>query len=257
MNRTPRRPKYSLMTSVITNTIGHSSTPAVKLSEPDWPNRFQPNGGSPSVGSSAKIFTPTNSAMMALAAKNAASTMNSRVDREASECAHAAGFRVRRGRRSIHAQPSRRDRSAELRHSLGASAPAAGRAARACRAAAADRRRQPVELPRVRPRRLALGRLLVMRARASVAGPRRTGMPVTSTSKRSALAGDAQRSPTRTCREALTRSPLTCTCPPSTASCARLRLLKKRAHQSHLSIRRLGGAGGRGFAGDVGSRGGL
>ena len=34
MKRTPRRPKYSLMTSVMMKTTGHSRTPAVKLSEP-------------------------------------------------------------------------------------------------------------------------------------------------------------------------------------------------------------------------------
>src|SRR5574339_288795 len=34
MKRTPRGPKYSLMISVTTNTIGHMSTPAVNDSEP-------------------------------------------------------------------------------------------------------------------------------------------------------------------------------------------------------------------------------
>ncbi len=73
------------MTSVMMNTIGQISTPAVKLSEPCCPNRFQPNGGRPSVGSSAKIFTPTNSATIALPTKNAVSSMNRRVEREESE----------------------------------------------------------------------------------------------------------------------------------------------------------------------------
>ena len=78
MNRTPRRPKYSLMTSVMMNTIGQSSTPAVKDSEPVWPNRVQPKGSRPSVVSSAKILTPTNSAMIAFATKKPASTTKSR-----------------------------------------------------------------------------------------------------------------------------------------------------------------------------------
>ena len=54
------------MTSVIRKTNGHSSTPLVNDSEPLCPNRFQLNGVRPSVGSSAKIFTPTNSAIIAL-----------------------------------------------------------------------------------------------------------------------------------------------------------------------------------------------
>ena len=40
IRRTPRLPKYSLTVSVMMNTIGHSRVPAVKLSEPLWPNRF-------------------------------------------------------------------------------------------------------------------------------------------------------------------------------------------------------------------------
>ena len=36
------------------------------------PNRFQWNGAAPSVASSEKIFTPTNSAMMALVRKKPA-----------------------------------------------------------------------------------------------------------------------------------------------------------------------------------------
>src|SRR5512135_246541 len=107
MKRTPRRPKYSLTTSVITNTIGHSSTPAVKLRDPDCPNRFHPNGGKPSVVSSAKIFTPTNSAMIALAEKNAASTMNSRVGRDENDPVMLGDPRVD-GRGRIHAPSAAR-----------------------------------------------------------------------------------------------------------------------------------------------------
>ena len=73
------------MTSVMMKTIGQISTPAVKLSEPSCPNRFQPKGGRPSVVSSAKIFTPTNSATIALPTKNAVSSMNRRVERDESE----------------------------------------------------------------------------------------------------------------------------------------------------------------------------
>ena len=66
------------------NTIGHSSVPAVKLSEPVWPNRFHCNAAMPSVSSSAKILTPMNSASTALTQKNAARPMNNRVLRSSS-----------------------------------------------------------------------------------------------------------------------------------------------------------------------------
>ena len=91
--RTPRWPKNSLMMSVMMNTIGHSSVPAVKFSEPVCPNRFHSNGAMPSVSSSAKILTPMNSASTALTQKNAASTMNSRVARSASGCRGASAAR--------------------------------------------------------------------------------------------------------------------------------------------------------------------
>ena len=65
------------MVSVRMNTIGHSSVPAVKLSEPVCPNRFHSNGAMPMVSSSAKILTPMNSASTALTQKNAASAMKS------------------------------------------------------------------------------------------------------------------------------------------------------------------------------------
>src|SRR5689334_17645672 len=58
-------------------TTGHSSTPAVKLSEPDWPNSFHSNGAMPSVVSSAKILTPMNSAISALQTKIPVSTTKS------------------------------------------------------------------------------------------------------------------------------------------------------------------------------------
>ncbi|MBB6064776.1 hypothetical protein HNR76_001312 [Pseudoxanthomonas broegbernensis] len=84
MNFTPRRPKNSLMVSVMMNTTGHSRVPAVKLSEPVWPNRFHSSGRSPRVSSRAKILTPMNSASAALTQKNAASAMNSRTARSSS-----------------------------------------------------------------------------------------------------------------------------------------------------------------------------
>ena len=82
--RTPRLPKYSFTVSVMMNTIGHSSVPAVKFSEPLWPNRFHSNGAMPRVSSSAKILTPMNSASTALAQKNAARATNRRVARSSS-----------------------------------------------------------------------------------------------------------------------------------------------------------------------------
>ena len=78
MKRTPRLPKYSLTISVITNTIGHSRVPAVKFSEPVWPNRFHSSGAMPRVASSAKILTPMNSASTAVTQKNAARKTYSR-----------------------------------------------------------------------------------------------------------------------------------------------------------------------------------
>ena len=90
IRRTPRTPKCSLMTSVMMNTIGHSITPAVKDSDPLCPNRRQSKGARPSVSSSAKILTPTNSAIRALVTKSPASAMNSRASREATTA--AAGF---------------------------------------------------------------------------------------------------------------------------------------------------------------------
>ena len=95
--RTPRRPKYSLMTSVRMKTMGQMSTPAVKLSDPCWPNKSQPNGGRPSVFSSAKILTPTNSATTALPTKNAVSRMKRRVERAPSKDTDIGGFPCLRG----------------------------------------------------------------------------------------------------------------------------------------------------------------
>ena len=83
MSRTPRTPKCSLMTSVMMNTTGQSITPAVNDSEPLCPNRRQSNGAMPSVSSSAKILTPTNSAIRALVMKRPASARKRRASREA------------------------------------------------------------------------------------------------------------------------------------------------------------------------------
>src|SRR5688572_18930333 len=83
MSRTPRTPKCSLMTSVMMKTTGQSITPAVKDSDPLLPNSRQSKGARPSVSSSAKILTPTNSAIRALVTKSPVSATNSRASREA------------------------------------------------------------------------------------------------------------------------------------------------------------------------------
>ena len=49
------------------NLFGQTMVPAVKLSEPLWPNRLHCSGAMPSVSSSAKILTPMNSARIAFA----------------------------------------------------------------------------------------------------------------------------------------------------------------------------------------------
>src|SRR5688572_9298655 len=69
------------MTSVMMNTNGHTSTPAVKLSVPSMPNNDQLKGWAPMVASSAKILTPTNSPISALVRKKPARKMNSRLAR--------------------------------------------------------------------------------------------------------------------------------------------------------------------------------
>ena len=111
MRRTPRTPKCSLMTSVMMNTTGQSITPAVKDSDPLCPNSRQSKGARPSVSSSAKILTPTNSAISALVTKSPVSAMNSRASREATTA--AAGFAgtapggPARSVRLMHASPRR------------------------------------------------------------------------------------------------------------------------------------------------------
>lgn len=57
--------------SVIMKTTGHNKTPAERDKEPWCPNKFQFNGLRPTVGSKAKIFTPINSATIALHTKKA------------------------------------------------------------------------------------------------------------------------------------------------------------------------------------------
>jgi hypothetical protein len=51
-------------------TIGHNSTPTVMLKESVLPKTSQAIGVIPSVRSTEKIFTPINSAIIALAIKN-------------------------------------------------------------------------------------------------------------------------------------------------------------------------------------------
>lgn len=72
---------------------------------------------------------------------------------------------------------------------------------------------------------------------ATLAGPRRSEIAVTATVQRTAPILTSTTSPARTAFDGFTRSPLTWTRPPRTASVAALRVLKKRAAQSHLSIR--------------------
>jgi hypothetical protein len=59
------------MISVITNTIGQRTTPAVRLNERfSIPRIVRFNGSIPKVDSNEKIFTPINSARIAFATKN-------------------------------------------------------------------------------------------------------------------------------------------------------------------------------------------
>ena len=69
------------MMSVMMNTNGHTITPAVKFSVPLMPNNDQLNGAAPTLASSAKILTPTNSPISALVRKKPARKMNRRVAR--------------------------------------------------------------------------------------------------------------------------------------------------------------------------------
>src|SRR5690606_33450711 len=112
--RTPRRPKYSLMRSVRTNTTGQKTTPAVKVSVPEVPNRLHCTGSAPSVCSSEKIFTPRNSASSASVTRNPASAKSKRVDRDAVRCSGAfpcAGCMARLfgGAETVRQRPPVRD----------------------------------------------------------------------------------------------------------------------------------------------------
>jgi hypothetical protein len=72
---------------------------------------------------------------------------------------------------------------------------------------------------------------------AALAGPRRSATSVTATVRRTVPIVTSIVSPARTTFDGFTRSPLTCTRPPSTAAVPAPRVLKKRAAHSHLSIR--------------------
>jgi len=72
---------------------------------------------------------------------------------------------------------------------------------------------------------------------ATLAGPRRSASLVTTSVRRSVPIVSSIESPARTALAGFTRSPFTCTRPPCTASVAAPRVLKRRAAQSHLSIR--------------------
>src|SRR3954452_14748641 len=75
------------------------------------------------------------------------------------------------------------------------------------------------------------------RSAASLAGPRRSDVPRTSTTRGTGPSVTSSRSPTLTSRLGFTAAPLTCTRPPLTASAARPRGLNRRAAHSHLSMR--------------------
>src|SRR6267143_362249 len=70
-----------------------------------------------------------------------------------------------------------------------------------------------------------------------LAGPRLSLRPATTSDHCTVPTRTSSASPTRTSFEGFTRAPFSCTWPPTTASVARLRVLKKRAAHSHLSIR--------------------
>ena len=84
------------------------------------------------------------------------------------------------------------------------------------------------------PRLLAVG---VQRLRQRGPGRGGSATATTSTVQRSSATCTSTVSPGRTSFAGFTRAPFRCTRPPSTASVARPRVLKKRAAQSHLSIR--------------------
>src|SRR5687768_7611580 len=67
------------MISVMMNTTGHSSTPAVRLKEKFSPKNRRFTGSSPTDCSSEKSLEPISSAISALAIKKPASTRKSRV----------------------------------------------------------------------------------------------------------------------------------------------------------------------------------
>jgi hypothetical protein len=75
------------MTSVMMNTIGQSIVPSVNDNDPVWPKSRQSKGSMPSVSSSAKTLTPTNSAITAFVTKRLASATRRRASREASAAA--------------------------------------------------------------------------------------------------------------------------------------------------------------------------
>ena len=72
---------------------------------------------------------------------------------------------------------------------------------------------------------------------ASLAAPRRSANPATTSVRRTVLIVTSIVSPVRTTFEGFTRCPFTCTRPPRTAPVAAVRVLNMRAAQSHLSIR--------------------
>src|SRR4029453_7514930 len=78
------------------------------------------------------------------------------------------------------------------------------------------------------------------RSAASLPLPLRSASPATRTIRRPRGKVTCRRSPGRTTFEGLAASPLTSTLPPLQAHAASVRLLKKRAAHSHLSMRTSG-----------------
>ena len=100
----------------------------------------------------------------------------------------------------------------------------------------AERTREPA-FSRSRSRAASDSAVSSYSVAATLAEPRRSATPVTTTVQRISPRRISSVSPTRTSFAGFTRSPPTWTCPPATASVAALRVLKNRAAQSHRSIR--------------------
>ncbi len=145
--------------------------------------------------------------------------------------AHPGSMPVRRfgPRRSVSRRAGAR-RGGAPRGGGGPASSAAGRGRRRA-AARAGARRRAARGPRPTPASPRTARA------AASAGPRRSASARTTTVQRRPPRLTSTVSPGRTSFAGFTRAPPTWTWPPSTASVAAPRVLKKRAAHSHLSIR--------------------